>query len=393
LWEAWQQVKANHGAPGGDGVTIEEMVGKGQEAAMIGRLAAQLRAKTYRFQPVRRVDIPKPKGGTRPLGSATVADGVVQPAMQRVLEPICEADCHACSYGYRPQRDARMASEALRADMARGAWGGVEIAWQSYCTTMPHGKLLMLIGQRVCDGWMWWLITQSLKAGVLYQGQVTPTTEGVPQGSPIAPLYSNSYLNLVDHVWHRREYPAKLGATLHRYADAALLVCRGNAARALHAFEASGERMDRIINRAKTRITQSTDGFDDCGFHFVKRRSPTSGTQPLDIFPSTAAQRSIRRRMKYCPKRRAPVPPETFVRQINEAVQGWVQYDQHTKASQAFRAFQRFINTRCRRSLTYRRQGRGVGWRRYPNQRLYALGMIYIGSRRIRYPSAPVHAL
>ena len=96
LWEAWQQVKANHGAPGVDGVTIEEIVEQGQEAAMIGRLAEQLRAKTYRFQPVRRVDIPKPKGGTRPLGIAVVEDRVVQTAMKLVLEPIFEADFHDC---------------------------------------------------------------------------------------------------------------------------------------------------------------------------------------------------------------------------------------------------------------------------------------------------------
>jgi RNA-directed DNA polymerase len=238
LWEAWQQVKANHGAPGSDGVTIEAIVARGAEGPMLCQIAARLRAKTYRFRPVRRVDIPKPKGGTRPLGIATVEDRVVQTAMKLVLEPIFEADFHECSYGYRPKRDARMASEALRADMARGAWGVVEIDLQSYFTTIPHGKLLTLIRQRVCDGWMLWLIKHSLKAGVLYQGQVTPTTEGVPQGSPIAPLYSNIYLNLVDRVWHRREYPAKLGATLHRYADDALLVCRGNAERALHAFEA-----------------------------------------------------------------------------------------------------------------------------------------------------------
>ena len=87
MWEAWQQVKANHGAPGVDGVTIEAMGDQGQEAAMMGRLAAQLRAKTYRFQPVRRVDIPKPKGGTRPLGIAVVEDRVVQTAMKLVLEP------------------------------------------------------------------------------------------------------------------------------------------------------------------------------------------------------------------------------------------------------------------------------------------------------------------
>ena len=393
LWEAWQQVKANHGAPGVDGVTIEEIVDQGQEAAMMGRLAEQLRAKTYRFQPVRRVDIPKPKGGTRPLGIAVVEDRVVQTAMKLVLEPIFEADFHDCSYGYRPHRDAKMASETLRADLARGAWAVVEIDFQSYFLTIPHSKLLRLIRQRVRDGSMLGLIKHSLKAGGLYQGQITPTTEGVPQGSPIAPLYSNIYLNLLDQVWHSRGYPTMLGATLHRYADDAILVCRRNAEQALHAFEAIVARMDLIINRTKTRITKVTEGFDYLGFHFVRRRSPTSGKRHIYIFPSKAGQRSIRRRIKSFTKRRAPVPPEAFVRQINAAVEGWVNYYRHTNASQAFRALQRFINTRFRRYLTYRRQGRGFGWKQYPNRRLYAMGITYIGSGRIRYPRAPAHAL
>ena len=150
--------------------------------------------------------------------------------------------------------------------------------------------------------------------------------------------------------------------------------------------------MDLIINRTKTRITKLTEGFDFLGFHFVRRRSPTSGKRHIYIFPSKAGQRSIRRRIKYFTKRRAPVPPEAFVRQINEAVEGWVNYYRHTNASQAFRALQRFINTRFRRYLTYRRKGRGFGWKQYPNRRLYARGSSHIGSGRIRYARAPVHA-
>ena len=112
LWEAWEQVKANRGAPGVDGESIEGIVLRGEEESMLSRLQQELRAKTYRFQPVRRVDIPKPKGGTRPLGIATVEDRVVQTAMKLVLEPIFEADFHNCSYGYRPQRNAKMACKA-----------------------------------------------------------------------------------------------------------------------------------------------------------------------------------------------------------------------------------------------------------------------------------------
>jgi RNA-directed DNA polymerase len=393
LWEAWEQVRANKGAPGVDGESIEAIVSSGEEAAMISRLQAALREKSYRFQPVRRVDIPKPKGGTRSLGIATVEDRVVQTAMKLVLEPIFEADFHDCSYGYRPKRNAKMASLAIREDLYRRAWGVVEIDFQSYFTTIPHDKLLVLIRQRVVDGSMLRIIKQSLTVGVAYQGRVEPTRIGVPQGSPISPLYSNIYLNLLDQLWHKRGYPEKLGATLRRYADDAVLVCRKNAEQALAAFEAIARRMGLVVNREKTRITKLTDGFDFIGFNFVKRRSLTTGKNTIYIFPSKDAQRNIRRRIKYFTKRRAPVPPDEFVAAINRTVRGWVAYFAHTNASEAFRTLQRFINVRFRRYLTFRSKGRGFGWKKYPNKRLYAMGIIHIGSGRIRYERAPAHAL
>src|SRR5215467_7767366 len=171
LREAWKQVKANQGAPGVDWETIEGIVSRGEEEEMLSRLQQQLRTQSYRFQPVRRVDIPKPKGGTRPLGIATVQDRVVQTAMKLVLEPIFEADFHPCSYGYRPQRDAKMASTAIRNDLYRGAaWGVVEIDFRSYFTTIPHDKLIVLIKQRVVDGSMLRLIKQSLTVGIAHEG-------------------------------------------------------------------------------------------------------------------------------------------------------------------------------------------------------------------------------
>lgn len=386
LWEAWQQVKANHGAPGVDGVSIEAIVFGGKEEAIISKLRAQLRNKTYQFQPVRRVDIPKPKGGTRPLGIATVEDRVVQTAMKLVLEPIFEADFHDCSYGYRPKRHAKMASQAIRADLYRGsAWGVVEIDFQSYFTTISHDKLLKLIGRRVVDGSMLRIIKQSLTVGIAYQGEVEPTRVGVPQGSPISPLYSNIFLNLIDQVWHRRGYPEKFGATLHRYADDAILVCRKDATQALAAFESIAHRMELVVNREKTRITKLAEGFDFLGFHFVKRLSLKRGKKYIYILPSKDAQRKIRRRIKYFTSRRAPVAPEDFVRQVNEAVLGWVNYFRHTNASEAFRRLQLFICTRFRRYLNYRSKGRGFGWKKYPNRTLYARGLIYIGSGVIRY--------
>jgi group II intron reverse transcriptase/maturase len=385
LREAWKQVKANRGAPGVDGETIEGIVSRGEEGWMLSRLQDELRAKTFRFHAVRRVDIPKPKGGTRTLGIATVEDRVVQTAMKLVLEPIFEADFHDCSYGYRPRRDAKMASKAIRNDLYRGAWGVVEIDFRSYFTTIPHDKLMILIKQRVVDGSMLRLIKQSLTVEIAYEGKMEPTTVGVPQGSPISPLYSNIYLNLLDQVWHRRGYPEKLGATLHRYADDGILVCRKDATQALQAFEGIALRMGLTINCDKTRITKLTEGFDFIGFQFVKRRSPNSGKPCIYIHPSKSSQRNIRRRIKSFTKRRAPIRPAEFVQQVNQSVRGWANYFRHTNASDAFRSLQRFINTRFRRYLNYRSKGRGFGWKTYPNAALYTLGMIYIGSGVIRY--------
>ena len=385
LWEAWKQVKANRGAPGVDSETIEGIESRGEEEQMLSQLQRQLRGKSYRFRPVRRVDIPKPKGGTRPLGIATVRDRIVQTAMKLVLEPIFEADFHPCSYGYRPQRNAKMASKAIRNDLYQRAWGVVEIDFRSYFTTIPHDKLIVLIRHRVVDGSMLWLIKQSLTVEIAYQGKMEPTTVGVPQGSPISPLYSNIYLNLLDQVWHKRGYPENLGASLHRFADDAILVCRKSAAQALQAFESIASRMGLTVNREKTRITKLVDGFNVIGFEFVKRRSPRSGKWSIYIFPSKSAQRNIRRRIKYCTKRRSPITPAEFVEQVNQTVRGWVNYFRHTNASQAFRSLQRFINIRFRRYLNYRHKGRGFGWKKYPNAALYARGIIYIGSGVIEY--------
>ena len=392
LWHAWEQVKANRGAPGIDNQSIESIVAANQETEFISQIQDQLQNKSYQFQPVRQVKIPKPQGGMRPLGISTIADRVVQTAMKLVLEPIFEADFHDCSYGYRPQRNAKQASLAIQADLYNRAWGVVEIDFQGYFDSIPHHKLLILIQERVSDGSILRLIKQSLKVGVAYQGKVEPKKIGVPQGAPISPLYSNIYLNLLDRVWHGRNYPEKLGATLHRYADDVILVCRRSAVQALAAFKAIAGRMDLTLNQDKTRITPLSEGFNFIGFEFVKRRSPSSGKKRIYIFPSKRSQRNIRNKIRSFTRRRAPIQPSEFVRQINRAVLGWANYYRHTNASQAFRSLQRFINIRFRRYLNYRSKRRGFGWKQFPNQKLYAMGIIYIGSGFIRYERATVHA-
>ena len=219
LWEAWRQVKANKGAPGIDGKTIKEVIAKGEEE-MIMKLQKQLQERAYKFSPVRLVEIPKANGGgTRPLGIATVEDRVVQTTMKIIIEPIFEAGFHDCSYGYRPKRSAKQASLAIRKDLYQWAWGVVEIDFKAYFTSIPHDKLLKQISLKIADGSMLKLIKQTLKVIIVSKEDVKALELGVAQGSPISPLYSNIYLNVIDQEWHRMQYPEQLGATLHRYCD------------------------------------------------------------------------------------------------------------------------------------------------------------------------------
>jgi RNA-directed DNA polymerase len=392
LWEAWRQVKANKGAPGVDGKAIEDIVVQG-EVDMIGTLQKQLCERSYQFSPVRLVEIPKPKGGTRPLGIATVEDRIVQTAMKLVIEPIFEADFQACSYGYRPKRNAKQASLEIQNDLYQKAWGVVEIDFQSYFTSIPHNKLLELISRRISDGSLLKLIKQTLKVGISHKDNVQPTKIGVSQGSPISPLYSNIYLNVIDRQWQERKCPEKLGATLWRFADDILLVCRRSGQQALQTFSKMAHEVQLTLHQEKTRITKLTQGFNFLGFNFVKRKSPKSGKNCIYLFPSKQAQQKIRNRLKYLMSRRAPVTPKELISKIEPVVMGWVNYFRHTNASQPFRDVQRFLNIRFRRYLTHRSKGRGFGWKRYPNSKLYAMGMIYIGSGMIKYERTPVHGL
>ena len=269
----------------------------------------------------------------------------------------------------------------------------MEIDFHAYFESIPHDKLLKLIRLRSADGSRLQLIKQSLQGGVSSGGKITPTNVGVPQGAPISPLYSNIYLNLIDQLWHKRGYPDKLGATLHRYANGAILVCRQSAYPARDAFTAIAQRMGLTLNRDKTRITKLTEGFDFLGFHLVKRQSPPSGKQAIYIFPAKTSQPKIRKRLKYLPSRRAPITPQAVVEVVKHTVTGGVNYSRHTNASEAFRGFQRCMNIRCRRYLTLRRKGRGFGGKRSPHSTRYAMGLPYIGSGLIEYAPKPAQGV
>ncbi|HEY5939172.1 MAG TPA: group II intron reverse transcriptase/maturase, partial [Gemmatimonadales bacterium] len=226
LLRAWQEVEANGGAAGVDGQSIKAVERRGV-AGFLEELASELRAGRYRPRPVRRVLIPKADGRQRPLGIPAVRDRVVQAAAKVVLEPIFEADFRDSSYGFRPRRSAHQAVEQVRQGVNRGGGWVVDADIEAFFDRIDHAQLLEMMAKRISDRRMLKLLRQWLEAGVLEDGEIRPTGQGVPQGSVISPLMANVVLHELDRLWE--DHCHQLGQ-LVRYADDFVLMCRTEAA-------------------------------------------------------------------------------------------------------------------------------------------------------------------
>jgi RNA-directed DNA polymerase len=240
LKEALSRAKANRGAAGVDGQTFEQVEQYGEEQ-WLKELQRELQEKKYRPQPVRRVLIPKPGGGQRPLGIPTIKDRVAQTAAKLILEPIFEADLSEAAYGYRPERSGVQAVKAVHQELRRGRTEVVDADLSKYFDTIPHAELMKCVARRVADKAVLHLVKMWLKVPVeerdeqgrpRYSGGKR-SKQGTPQGGVISPLLANIYINLLLKAFAGSELMKRSGARIVNYADDFVVLCKKGATQVL----------------------------------------------------------------------------------------------------------------------------------------------------------------
>ena len=374
LNHAYRLVKANKGAPGIDGETfgsIEEREGGAEK--YLEEIAGALKRKDYKPQAVRRVNIPKPAGGKRPLGIPVIKDRVVQMAVKIVIEPIFEADFQENSYGFRPKRSSHQAVEDVRNHLLKGKTDVIDADISKYFDTIPHDRLMQLVAKRIVDKQILKLIKMWLKAPIVEEREdekkeYKGNDKGTPQGGVISPLLANIYLNVLDTLWVVKKVQERLGARLVRYADDSVVLCRGNTDRILTGIKRVLDDLGLTLNEEKTRIVDARqESFDFLGFSIGMKRGLRTGKIYPHTEPSKKALKHIRSEIKQLTTERySATPTEVVIRRVNEVARGWVGYFRFGNCTKTMSALKGYLVYRMRIYLRRKHHYRSFGCKKYP---------------------------
>ena len=311
---AYLRCRSNDGAPGGDRQTFEDIEAYGRDR-WLDELTTELRERTYRPDPVRRVFIPKGDGKQRPLGIGSIRDRVVQMAVVLVLEPIFEADLQPEQHAYRPDHNALDAIRQVHGYVSRGHTEVVDADLSGYFDSIPHAELMKSLSRRISDRHLLGLIKMWLVAPVEEtdeRGRKRRTTRnkderrGSPQGSPLSPLLANIYMRRFILGWKTLGHEQRLDAHIVNYADDFVICCRGTAEEAMATMRKMMLQLRLTVNETKTRLCRvPEETFDFLGYTIGRCWSAKTGKSYIGTRPSAKTMATFVKRANQRPDRPA----------------------------------------------------------------------------------------
>jgi len=394
LHAAYAVAKANHGAPGIDGVTFDAIEAEGVEG-FLQQLRDALVSRTYRPLRCRRKAIPKEGGRkVRILSIPAIRDRVVQGALKLLLEPIFEADFQPGSYGYRPKRTAHQAVHRVAKAIVQNKTRVLDVDLRSYFDSVRHDLLLAKVARRVNDADVLALLKRTLKAS----GKT-----GVPQGGVISPLLSNLYLTEVDRMLERAKEVTRSGKYTYveyaRFADDLIILLDAYRRHDWLLTAVTRRLREELatlhveVNDEKSRLVDLVKGesFGFVGFDFRRVRSVRGVWRP-QYTPKRKKRTALLQKLKEVFRHFQSQPVKRVIEQINPVLRGWVNYFAIGHASQCFSYVRDWVEKKVRRHLMRARKRPGYGWKRWSRRWLYATLGLH-GDYRVRWLGAPVKAL